>query len=1451
MPLGKKFHVPVIADNTASGNMTPVSTVRGAGPAASPSPGGEGRGEGELSNRKSEEGIALVITLILLSVTLVMAVAFLAISRRERGSVSTNTDTVMAKNAVQSAFAAAQAQIVSRIETTTNPYISSLIVSTNFINSIGFTNTGGPGNLANLGNVNFDHYANVATPLSAADFIQNCANLFYSPRVPVFYSNDFRFYLDLNRNGRYDTNGVVTNFDNNLNGLGFNAAQTGDPEWIGVLEHPDQPHGPNNPFVARYCFIAVPADSLDLNHIHNQALDAASGSPAINQAPATSDAYFRNQGVATWEINLAAFLTDLNTNRWDPLTIWNPLLEPYQYPEGLFGRSAAFDDARALVAWRYNNSYLSLASADSLFGGVGSLGDLAFRNSGVDLYSAGPLQTSFNTNYTGLIVQPNRSWLGADNTNSFFSTPSDLFDPNKSSIQFTNNLVSAGVSNATYDRYTFYRMLSQLGIESSPESDKININYSNVLVNYDAGGVPTSFTVVPGAETNFVSWAPNNFFLAAADKMLRAYTTEWYESSPSNYMQTYYGLTEPYFTNIDGVGITNIQYFGQTNQIPSFGITNIPVCLDGQFVYTPAVNRILQLAANIFDATTNVQDLTSGNSNYPSVFRPILWKTNEFNYTLNAPVTNIYIRTFQYAQDRTPLSPPIFYLPTEVNDYSVPFGLTGFTNNFYGVPWIVGAKKGFPNFNGSELQDCFFVERLLQFNRNTTASTGRTYTTNQMYIMGLSNVFAIEDWNSYATNYNNQVQIIAQDTLSMGLSNDAAFYVTVTNSSFIIGTPPPFSFWPARSFSSSFVFPIGTGTNTIMQSLATPNLNLPAIVTNLFIYYYGPGSETVDGVTFKSPCFIPTYMAPSNYLDQGTPPLPHLVLQTTNRLQAYILDTHDRNNTYILDYIQLGGMNSSMDINQAIADNSRNSFTYPNNNQGLWSTNYYQGSVPYGINAQYLVSRGDDPVTTVDGDGGFWTTTPVPGTTDTTPPAQQAFFKAFFSDDNRTVYAGAKLGYVENDQTNVQAPFTPTRQVVQRFVYEANDPLVHYLASDLYDFPDNTNTIVNTGSPVPQLQRLGHVSNRYMPWGTLGNLPSTTFTTPSGGTTTPDNNAFNISYKDPLVWESDNWDFPTNKFSNVGMLGRVHRGTPWQTVYLKATNVLNLATVTGSGSGARVTGNGFDTWMPWTGDIFNQFDAVNLAPVQDRLLFDLFTTTFAPNATRGQLSVNIGADDPNNPLAGLAAWSALLSGTIAFSNNANDFALGVPGAEGPIKGQVIPGYAIWTNEPIGAPPYPGNSVSPQGSITNVPLWKIVTGINNARTNFVGIDGLRGVFEHVGDVLSAPQLAELSPYLNPADVTQQQRDISDEMYEWMPQQVMSLLTVSSTPRYVVYCYGQTLKPAPNGLVSSGQFFGMCTNYQVTAETASRVVIRVDNTPTPANPTATPHVVVEQFNPLPPD
>ena len=43
--------------------------------------------------------------------------------------------------------------------------------------------------------------------------------------------------------------------------------------------------------------------------------------------------------------------------------------------------------------------------------------------------------------------------------------------------------------------------------------------------------------------------------------------------------------------------------------------------------------------------------------------------------------------------------------------------------NVYGVPWIIGAKKGFPNFNEFEMENIFQLTRKLQLTRpNTTVN---------------------------------------------------------------------------------------------------------------------------------------------------------------------------------------------------------------------------------------------------------------------------------------------------------------------------------------------------------------------------------------------------------------------------------------------------------------------------------------------------------------------------------------------------------------------------------------------------------------------------------------------------------------------------------------------------------------------------------------------------------
>ena len=84
-----------------------------------------------------------------------------------------------------------------------------------------------------------------------------------------------------------------------------------------------------------------------------------------------------------------------------------------------------------------------------------------------------------------------------------------------------------------------------------------------------------------------------------------------------------------------------------------------------------------------------------------------------------------------------------------------------------------------------------------------------------------------------------------------------------------------------------------------------------------------------------------------------------------------------------------------------------------------------------------------------------------------------------------------------------------------------------------------------------------------------------------------------------------------------------------------------------------------------------------------------------------------------------------------------------------------------------------------------------------------------------------------------------------MYEWLPQQTLGLLKVG-TPRYVVYCYGQALKPAPGGTLAGGTYALMNTNYTVVAESAVRAVVEVQGATG-----SRPNVVLKNVNPLPPD
>ena len=158
----------------------------------------------------SERGIALVITLLMLSAITFLAVAFLAMSRRDRAAVTSTMDVDSARNMSDAAMNRAQAEIVAQMEARGDALSYDYMVSRNYINPFGFTNKN-----TNIVNVNYDYYGPNSNAFNMsqnpAAWAQNIANLYYDPRPPVFIvtnsafpnNSDFRFWVDINRNGRF------------------------------------------------------------------------------------------------------------------------------------------------------------------------------------------------------------------------------------------------------------------------------------------------------------------------------------------------------------------------------------------------------------------------------------------------------------------------------------------------------------------------------------------------------------------------------------------------------------------------------------------------------------------------------------------------------------------------------------------------------------------------------------------------------------------------------------------------------------------------------------------------------------------------------------------------------------------------------------------------------------------------------------------------------------------------------------------------------------------------------------------------------------------------------------------------------------------------------------------------------------------------------------------------
>ena len=184
-------------------------------------------------------------------------------------------------------------------------------------------------------------------------------------------------------------------------------------------------------------------------------------------------------------------------------------------------------------------------------------------------------------------------------------------------------------------------------------------------------------------------------------------------------------------------------------------LTQLPVYPTNR--YTSSVQRLLQVTANIYDATTT--------NFYPTVFRPL--------FSSDATGTNIFITGYQQVVSVSGLGDAqlaqpydVAYLPTIGGPY------TNLAINIYGIPWILGAKSGLPAFNQLSLLNQVQVSRKLMFTRPNTSAPLSQYQTNQCYLISVSNNIAVTFWNSYSNSYPRPVQIYAQDTVRMIWSNN-------------------------------------------------------------------------------------------------------------------------------------------------------------------------------------------------------------------------------------------------------------------------------------------------------------------------------------------------------------------------------------------------------------------------------------------------------------------------------------------------------------------------------------------------------------------------------------------------------------------------------------------------------------------------------------------------------
>lgn len=562
-------------------------------------------------------------------------------------------------------------------------------------------------------------------------------------------------------------------------------------------------------------------------------------------------------------------------------------------------------------------------------------------------------------------------------------------------------------------------------------------------------------------------------------------------------------------------------------------LTQIQIAPTNQ--YDSAMHRLLQVSANVYDATST--------NEFPSIFRPLF----------------------------EPRSNGVF-LAGFTNDNSAGTLDAWLETNPYGLPMIIAARKGFPNFNELSMRSEILAQRKLQVARLPGNPPGPGHfpnATNQMYVLSLSNYVGVEAWNAYdymrSGSYPRPVTLAVSNFTTLWLSND-----------------------------------LGMQTSAVLTASAATNIpaNWLGGLTRGFIVPFATNQVFLSNAIYQ---FANNRFAntSTNAFETGLAgfPLPYWILGVSNRMQFVMTDSGR-----IIDFVTLDAVQETDLFRQLIG--AQNPYQgVPGASlviQGLWNTNRLFGPAgpTEGIRRQMDISLGLVPTSLVD-----WRTFTL-GTTLTQADKDRAI-------DAFRVFVG--LGQLTTNQiaTNstlvMVAPFNPAAKLSVQATWQANDPNVRHRASDLRIGSTNIHRYLSPRVPATNgaPSSLGRLNPAYAPWG--GN--------PLGAEFNP--LSYDRAVCDPGVYSADDWHFPVQAAPGASWLGQIHRGTPWQTLYLKADAA------------------SFSNWLELGRD-------PRTHPTNDWRLAALLAPLFNTNDARSLRSINA---------AGVADWAATLAGLTVLSNS--------------------------------------------------------------------------------------------------------------------------------------------------------------------------------------------------------